>query len=170
MNLARARGSRPLPPESLAGREEIKDGGPQALLMYLSYTGIRATNLERSLKFYKGLFGLEEVARGDGSMQGTGVYVLLRDKRSGEKLELNWYPSGSRYDTPFVAGEGLDHLAFSVENVEEKYKELVGKGAKATDFGHEVGASYRYVKDPDGNWIELYQQKVSSTEPVPKGY
>jgi len=60
--------------------------------MYLSYFGIRVTNLDRSLKFYTELFGLKEVARGDNRKLGGGIYVLLRDEKSGQKLELNSYP------------------------------------------------------------------------------
>ena len=44
-------------------------------------------DLERSLRFYRDAFGLHEVARGDNWKQGAGVYVLLRDARSGQKLE-----------------------------------------------------------------------------------
>jgi lactoylglutathione lyase len=138
--------------------------------VYLSYTGIRVTDLDRSLKFYKELFGLEEVARGDNLKHGSGTFVLLRDRKSHSKLELNWYPEGSKYGTPYTVGEGLDHIAFCVDDIKKKFKELTDKGASATDFGPETGASYCYVKDPDGNWIELYQHKEPLGETVPKGY
>lgn len=138
--------------------------------MYLSYVGIRVTNLEKSLKFYKELFGLEEVEGGDNSKFGMGIFVLLRDSKSGMKLELNWYPEDSRYSTPYVVGEGLDHLAFCVNSIKEKFKELVDKGVSSTDFGPETGATYCYVRDPDGNWIELYQRKEPVGDTVPKGY
>ena len=138
--------------------------------MYLSYVGIRVTNLERSLKFYKGALGLEEVARGDNSKSGGGTFVLLRDRKSGMKLELNWYPKGSKYDISYSAGEGLDHIAFCVDDVKEEHAELIARGAGATDFGPEAGGSYCYVKDPDGNWIELYQKRRSMGMKIPKGY
>ena len=60
--------------------------------MYLSYFGIRVTNLARSLEFYTKLFGLEEVARGDNTKIGGGVFVLLKDPKSGSKLELIGIP------------------------------------------------------------------------------
>jgi len=138
--------------------------------MYLSYIGIRVTDLQRSLKFYEDLFGLEEVERGDNSKFGAGIFVLLRDRKSGMKLELNWYPEGSKYNAPYVVGEGLDHLAFCVDNIKEKFRELVGEGVSPTDFGPDTGASYCYVKDPDGNWIELYQRKEPVGKTIPKGY
>ena len=49
--------------------------------MYLSYVGIRVTDLEKSVDFYTKLFGLKEVARGDNSDIGGGVYVFI--ERSG---------------------------------------------------------------------------------------
>ena len=60
--------------------------------MWLNDVGIRVTNMERSLQFYRDIFGLKETARG-GSEEGGAVYVLLRDPTSGQKLELNWYSS-----------------------------------------------------------------------------
>lgn len=138
--------------------------------VHLSYVGIRVTNLERSLRFYEELFGLEEVERGDNSKFGMGVFVLLHDRKSGQKLELNWYPKGSKYAVPYAAGEGLDHIAFCVDDIEAKVRQLVSMGAAPTDFGPEPPRSYCYVKDPDGNWIELYQHKKPIGKKIPKGY
>jgi catechol 2,3-dioxygenase-like lactoylglutathione lyase family enzyme len=83
---------------------------------FLSYVGLRVTDLDRSLSFYKEIFGLDEVARGDNTSAGKGPYVLLRDAFSGQKLELNYYVPGSKFDTPYEPGEGLDHISFRVEN------------------------------------------------------
>jgi lactoylglutathione lyase len=138
--------------------------------LYLGYVGIRVKDLERSLKFYKEVLGLEEVARGDNSKSGAGVYVLLRDRKSGMKLELNWYPKGSKYDTPYVNGEALDHIAFRVDEMKESYARLVKTGLEPTEFGPQTGASYAYAKDPDGNWIEIYQGKHKIGKRISKGY
>ena len=138
--------------------------------MYLGYVGIRVRDLERSLKFYKETFGFEEVARGDNIKFGAGLFVLLRDRKSGMKLELNWYPKGSKYDTPYVSGEALDHIAFRVDDMKETYRRLVKKGVEPTDFGPDTGASYAYVKDPDGNWLEIYEGKQKIGKRISKGY
>ena len=126
--------------------------------MYLSYVGIRVMDLNQSLKFYMGLFGLREVSRGDNQPAGGGVYVLLRDKRSGQKLELNWYPEGSPFGTPYSAGEGLDHVAFRVESVPETLERLAKHGVEIIQIPSPLrepdpGVMVAYVKDPDGNWI-----------------
>lgn len=67
-------------------------------------------------------------------------------------------------------GEGLDHIAFCVDNVEAKFKELVAKGATPTDFGPKPPGSYCQVKDPDRNWIELYQRDEPEVKTLPKAY
>jgi catechol 2,3-dioxygenase-like lactoylglutathione lyase family enzyme len=97
--------------------------------------------------------------------------VLLRDPKSHQKLELNWYPEGSRYGVPFVAGEGLDHLAFEVNDATKTFEMLVSRGVEPTEINPSVyGGWSAYVKDPDGNWIEIYQQEPPTDGPIPEGY
>ncbi len=119
------------------------------------YTGIRVRDLERSLAFYTGALGMKVIGR--GTMAHGGRYVHLRTPRSPQRLELNWYPKGTRFYTPYRRGEELDHLAFVVDDVRQAYRELVRKGASpAVDPAHSKGTEV-YVRDPDGIWIELLQ-------------
>ena len=128
------------------------------MMMKLDYFGIRVTDLERSIKFYTQLLGLKEVARGDFSKYGAGIWVKLRDEQSGMQLELNWYPETSRFGVPYIVGEGVDHIGFVVEDVKETYKELVNGGAQPTEIDPSLTQGWSaHVKDPDGIWIELFQ-------------
>jgi lactoylglutathione lyase len=141
--------------------------------MYLSYCGIRVSDLDRSLKFYSELFGLKEVARGDHRKYDAGLYVLLRDKKSGQKLELNWYPKDSVYGAPYVPGEGLDHIAFVVDDLKATYNELLAKGVEPTAIDPSKTSGWvAYVKDPDGNWVEIYQRGPGkqNSDAIPEGY
>jgi catechol 2,3-dioxygenase-like lactoylglutathione lyase family enzyme len=125
------------------------------------------------LKFYTELFGLKEVARGDHRKYDAGLYVLLRDKKSGQKLELNWYPENSVYAVPYTPGEGLDHIAFVVDNLNATYNELLAKGVEPTNIDPSKTSGWlAYVKDPDGNWIEIYQRRPPKTtgDSIPEGY
>lgn len=118
-----------------------------------TYTAIRVKNLQRSLGFYTQILGMKVTSR--GRMPHGGRYVHLKSPGSPQRLELNWYPPGSRFYTRYRAGEELDHLAFRVEDVRAAFKELVKKGAEvAVDPSHSKGTEV-YVKDPDGIWIEL---------------
>jgi lactoylglutathione lyase len=124
--------------------------------MGLRYAGLRVTNLDRSLDFYTRLMGLREARR--GRMAHGGLWVLLQDPRTRQRLELNWYPPGSPFATRYVPGEGLDHIGFRVPNAATAYRRLRALGARnalsPTD-AHGMRGIY-YVLDPDGNWIELF--------------
>ncbi len=119
----------------------------------LTYTGIRVRDLDRSLAFYTGALGLKGVSK--GRMPHGGKYVHLQSPGSPQRLELNWYPSGSRFYTPYRKGEEMDHLAVTVDDVPKAFRELLRHGATpAVDPEHSEGTEV-YVKDPDGIWIEL---------------
>jgi lactoylglutathione lyase len=117
------------------------------------YAGIRVRDLKRSIAFYTKGFGMKVVAR--GKMPHGGKYVHLVTPGTPMRLELNWYPKGSRFYVPYRKGEELDHLAFTVGDVRAAYQTLRQMGAgSAVDPEHSEGTEV-YVKDPDGIWIEL---------------
>lgn len=79
--------------------------------------------------FYRDVFGMREIAR--GKMPHGGVWVHLRTPGGRHRLELNWYPEGSRFHTPYRDGDETDLLAFLVDDVDKGYREPVAKGVKA---------------------------------------
>ena len=145
-----------------------------AVEKYLSYTGIRVTDLDRSLKFYTELFGLTEVSRGDLSQRGRGSFVLLQDPWSGQKLELNWYPPGSPYAVPYLPGEGLDHIGVRVADFAQFMDKLRQSGVesadKSADFEVPNGIRVAFVKDPDGNWLCVFEPPRPMPTSPGKGY
>lgn len=147
--------------------------------MFVSYFGIRVTDLERSVKFYKEALGLEEVRRGDFSARGGGRLVLLRDRMSGQRLELNWYPEESGFAVRYEPGEGMDHLGVKVESVAETLKALASKGIETVPIPEELARQelsetftlhIGFAKDPDGNWIGFYDHDRPVTEFDPMNY
>jgi len=86
------------------------------------------------------------------SIKETGGRVAwLTTRGSRQVLELNWYPKRYRYG----GRSGLDHLAFEVKDASHAYKKLAKKKRKAMPPFKEGNWLLAYVKDPDGNWIEL---------------
>jgi lactoylglutathione lyase len=128
------------------------------LELQLAYCGIRVSDLERSLEFYVCVMGLKQIGR--GKMNHGGIYVMLQDEKTKQKLELNWYPRENKFHTEYVLGEGIDHLGFIVDDVRKTYAELISKGAiPAVVPWQETKGDDKswigFVKDPDGIWIEL---------------
>jgi catechol 2,3-dioxygenase-like lactoylglutathione lyase family enzyme len=157
--------------------------------------GIRVTNLSRSIEFYSKLLDLVELKReGDED----SAYVLLKDRRSGQRIELNWYSESSPFWAPYVPGEGLDHIEVRCKSVPEVLERLRGMGiepvnqklwvnaaviqkvksdpemAKAMDkdvWTPASGHRIAYVPDPDGNLICLYDHPEEAWEgPIPDHY
>lgn len=118
------------------------------------YTGIRVRDLDGSIRFYRRVMGMRVTRR--GRMRHGGLWVELRSPGSHQRLELNWYPPGSKYYRPFRRGEELDHLAFRVRDVRATFRDLVDKGARpqVRPF-REDRYEFAFVSDPDGIWIEL---------------
>ena len=124
--------------------------------MGLRYCGIRVRDLDRSTAFYVGLLGLKEVGR--RSTRRAGTWVLLEDPRTHQRLELNWYPPGSRFAIPYVPGDGLDHLGFHVARPAETVRRLRRAGVEMALDPSAAGGipGVYYLKDPDGNWVEIF--------------
>lgn len=118
--------------------------------MKFVYTGIEVSDLELAIAFYRDVLGMTLLGRYRIPETG-GEIAELRSDGGTQLLELNWYPEGSFKGTP-----GLDHLAFEVHDADQAFADLMGKGFQGalTPFD-EGGSRLAYVKDPDGNWIQL---------------
>ncbi|MDE1835858.1 MAG: VOC family protein [Euryarchaeota archaeon] len=129
--------------------------------MRFEYPGVRVTNLARSLRFYRNALGFRVVKRGDTRGWGGGLWVLLRDPRSGHLLELNWYPPKSMFFERYSTGTALDHLDFSLGvvprgDLERAYRRLLKHGGRPTGYEPSTTEGWMAsVKDPDGIWITV---------------
>ena len=122
--------------------------------MYFRYTGVRVRNLQRSLRFYTKVMDMK--AHLEGKMWHGGAWVELKSPHSSQRLELNYYPPGTKYYEKFKTGSEMDHLAFWVKDVYKRYKQLLKRGAKKGIAPFPQGKyRFAFVKDPDGIWIEL---------------
>jgi lactoylglutathione lyase len=125
--------------------------------MRFHYTGIRIRDLDRSIEFYTQVMGMKLIHRSKIPSVG-GEIAVLNSPGSEQVLELNFYEDSSKYNTPYVVGEGLDHLGFQVEDLEKtlsKFSKIGIEPFVEVDSGG-LG-KYVYVKDPDGIWLEIYQ-------------
>lgn len=131
---------------------------PRAPLRFL-YSGIRVRDLDRSLAFYLGL-GFR--IRNRGAMPHGGLWVHLTRPRSPLRLELNYYPEGNRFRTPYRPGTEMDHLGFYTTDVPGWVRVARRLGGAVVARLREGRMELAYVTDPDGIWLEFFGPKRRS--------
>lgn len=138
------------------------------------HTCITVSDLERSIRFYRDLLGLELVMTeesersGDDRSKALGVpmaKVKLAILRAGNaQVELIEYMTakGQPYDRS-NNDTGAMHIAFQVEDIDAVYKRMVEQGVRFTappatiPAGPMEGWRWTYFFDPDGVSLEIIQ-------------
>jgi lactoylglutathione lyase len=134
----------------------------RGLEMMFYYTGIRVKDMDESIAFYTDIMGMKLLERSK-IVTTKGEVASLNSPGSDQILELNCYAEGSPYAFPYVVGEGLDHLAFKVDDVKKTVEDMRNRGVTIAlePFVErsENGATgtLAYIEDPNGIWLELFQ-------------
>ncbi len=120
----------------------------------LHHTRYRLNDLEKSVKFYREVLGLEEIRR-HKSPRGS-VLVFLKAPESEELIELCYFPNSG----PVQVQPDLTHLAFEVDSLVEFEKHLAKLGLKYSDGPtmKEDGGGFAFIDAPEGYEIELIQR------------
>ncbi len=120
----------------------------------LLHTRYRVNDLERTVKFYREVLGLQEVRR-HKSPRGSEL-VFLKAPESEELIELTYFPGSG----PVQVQADLTHLAFEVDSLEAFAKHLEKLGMKYSD-GPTLkpdGSGFAFIDAPEGYEIELMQR------------
>lgn len=131
-------------------------------LKKVDHLGIAVSSLEESLKFYEGVLGLK--------CQGSEVVEEQKVKTAflpigDTEVELLESTAEDGPIAKFIAsrGEGFQHIAYRVENIEEAILELKDKGIRMIDEKPRYGAggakiAFIHPKSTGGLLIELCQR------------
>ncbi len=120
---------------------------------YLGHVVWYVKDLERSLAFYRDMVGFQEIGRTFG-----GKAVALTSGRTHHEIllievgEAPAPPTGVRlglYHIGIKIGDSLDELRSAIHELEQQGIQILGMS------DHTVSQSL-YIKDPDGNEVELY--------------
>ncbi|HTX21583.1 MAG TPA: VOC family protein [Candidatus Aquilonibacter sp.] len=124
----------------------------------LLHTRYRVDDLERTVKFYREVLGLEEVRR-HKSPRGSEL-VFLKSPASEEQIEITHFPSSG----PVRVQPDLTHLAFEVESLDEFAKHIARFGLKFSDgpTPTSTGSMLAFIDAPEGYEIELIERRKSS--------
>ena len=130
---------------------------------HIEHIGIAVKNLESSIEYYESVFGLkcysiEEVV----DQKVRTAFFKLGDT----KIELleSTDPEGPVGKFIEKKGEGVHHIAFAVENIEEALKEAEEKGIRLIDKTPRAGAEgldigFLHPKSTFGVLTELCENK-----------
>jgi len=120
----------------------------------LLHTRYRVNDLEKTVKFYKEVLGLEELRR-HKSPRGSEL-AFMKAPESEELIELCYFPASG----PVQVQPDLTHLAFEVDSLETFGQHLASLGLKYSD-GPTVkpdGSGFAFVDAPEGYEIEIMQR------------
>jgi catechol-2,3-dioxygenase len=118
----------------------------------LNHAVLFVSDLERSLEFWTGAFGMEVVAR-----EPRANAAFLRLPRSGNHHDLGLFGIGAGAPPRQRGTVGLYHLAWQVDTIEEIEQAqltLAERGALTGQSSHGATKSV-YGVDPDGNEFEV---------------
>jgi lactoylglutathione lyase len=120
----------------------------------LLHTRYRVEDLEKTVRFYTEVLGLQEIRR-HKSPRGSEL-VFLKADDSDEEIELCRFPAGG----PVQVQPDLTHLAFEVDSLEEFGKHLEKLGLKFSDGPHmSQSGAIAFVDAPEGYEVELIEKK-----------
>ena len=116
------------------------------------HTMLRITDIEKSLDFFCDKLGLVENARHDVEAGRFTLIFLSAPESPDAQIELtyNWDPE------EYGEGRNFGHLAFEVENVYDKCRELLEKGV--TIVRPPRDGYMAFVRSPDNISVELLQK------------
>jgi lactoylglutathione lyase len=121
--------------------------------MKILHTCLNVLNLDRSIAFYTNHLELKLTSRREVK-QNNAEIAFLKDE-SGNAIELTYWK-----DKAIKEGDNFDHIAFGVNDIESVMRTLKEKGVTiAMEPFSLQGSSSKigFIKDPDGNWLELIQ-------------
>ena len=138
----------------------------------MHHSGVIVLDLQKAVEFYTGAVGLRLKGTfefGDDSTAQILGYKGARVKSAelvspdGEMIELLEYvtPEAPRRSSEERSLQGASHLAFKVDDIEQAYESLISKGGKELNppVQESPGVKVCYLQDPEGNWIELVEEK-----------
>lgn len=135
----------------------------------IEHIGIAVKNIAKASAIYEAL--LNEAPYKKEAVESEGVTTLFF--RSGEsKIELLAATNPKSPIAKFIEkkGEGIHHIAFAVDNIEEEIKRLESKGFVLINSQPKLGADNKLIaflhpKSNHGVLIELCQERNNANEP-----
>lgn len=129
----------------------------------VDHIGIAVSNLDETVKFYKNVLGLELHGTEVIEEQKVKVAFLPVGDSEVELLEST-SPEGPIAKFIEKKGQGIQHIAFRVDDIEAALEEMKEKGIRLIDEKPRYGAggariAFLHPKSTNGVLIELCERK-----------
>jgi len=135
--------------------------------LVFDHVGLSVADLDAQRRFYSEALGLDELEE-EFAMPEAGIRTAILRGPSGLKIELieRGGSSAQEFDDPFdgASVQGYFHWALYVGDVAEAFAQALAAGAREVSApapAVRAGAWFAYVKDPEGNLLELIQPAVA---------
>lgn len=146
--------------------------GGKIMVRSFLHVGIGVKDLEKSIRFYTEVMGMEEDYRAHNEGEKISRIVGVEDafidvcmvKKNDLRLELLAYKSANADEhlSPIKQDAiGLTHLAFLVDDVDKEYERIKSLGYQFNAppmVARENGPKITYFTGPDNVIIEIYQK------------
>ena len=142
----------------------------------IRHTGIVVSDMDRSLKFYRDLMGLEPVIdfteeseyidtiSGLNGVKLRMVKLVTEDGGMIELLHYTSHPQPGRHNNRLY-NIGPAHVAFTVEDVDKTFADWSAKGVRFNSpptMSPDGYAKVTFCKDPDGTFLEIVEVMENS--------
>ncbi len=126
------------------------------MLKGIHHTAIICSNYDVSKHFYSNILKLQIIA--ENYREHRDSYKLDLALPDGSQIELFSFPNSPERPS-FPEAQGLRHLAFKVESINEVVTYLISNKIEVEPIRIDeyTGRKYTFFSDPDGLPLELYE-------------
>jgi lactoylglutathione lyase len=129
--------------------------------MPFAHVSIRTSDMERSIRFYEGHFGMRLASRREIPSNNAEI-AFLESEGVPFRLELTFFRDQKRFEQSEYEHRLFDHLAFTVTGIDDMVKKMKDSGVTVTDEPFTLGpggSTIAFIEDPDGTLIELIEKR-----------
>ncbi|WP_326948978.1 VOC family protein [Amycolatopsis sp. NBC_01307] len=132
------------------------------------HVSVSVADLDAQRRWYAGALGFTEVVE-EFEVPEAGVRTAVLQTPGGVRIELIARAGSARAETftdpmDVLRAQGYGHWALEVDDLDDAFAGLTSAGAEPVWPPADAvrpGARFGYVKDPEGNLIELIQPAAS---------
>jgi lactoylglutathione lyase len=121
----------------------------------IMHTCLNVMDLDRSIAFYRDRLGLKLTRRVE--IKENNAEIAFVEDPDGNAIELTHW----RDKKQLTEGDNFDHIALGVEDLNATIERFRAQGVTIAmePFKLKGGAHpIAFIKDPDGNWLELTEE------------